>query len=85
MSNKPQCFDTATITKKDREALKALQNGEADEYQQKLVLSVIVKKIARTHDVVFIPGAADQSSFLSGRAFVGQQIIKYLNQPVDEA
>lgn len=77
-----ECFQCAELDKPEIEAIKALYKGEADEYQQKLCLSVIVNKFSRTHDMLYIPGSFDQSSFISGRAFVGQKILKVVNIPI---
>lgn len=77
-----ECFQVAQVTEEEHVALKMLRAGEADSYQQVLALKVITSQFARTHDILFIPGAADQSAFLAGRAFVGLQILKHLNIPV---
>lgn len=77
-----ECFRCAELTKKEHAALKALNEGNADEYQQKLCLAIIVNTFSRTHDLCYIPDSQDQSTFISGRAFVGQKILKYLNIPV---
>lgn len=83
MSDTPVCFDVfPELDKQDMEALRAVADGEADGYQQKLALAVIVNKFCRTHDVSFVPGAADQSTFLAGRAFVGSRILLALNRKV---
>ncbi len=83
MTDTPQCFDVPDIDKQEIEALKALYAGTATEGQQRLALHTIVNKMARAHDVLYIPGDnARDSAFLSGRAFVGQQILLYLNIPV---
>ena len=77
-----ECFQCPGLDKREIEALKALSKGEADEYQQKLSLSIIVNKFSRSHDSPYIPGSFDQSSFIAGRAFVGQKILKYLKVPI---
>lgn len=77
-----ECFFVPDITPQEHTALQALHVGAANEYEQRLALKVIVNKFARANDVLFIPGAADEGTFLSGRAFVGQKILKYLNMPV---
>lgn len=84
MSAKKQadCFQCRDLGKREIEAIKALGSGEADEYQQKLVLHIIVNDFSRTHDLCYIPDSQDQSTFISGRAFVGQKILKYLNIPI---
>lgn len=77
-----ECFQCADLHKEEHQALKALSKGEATEYQQRLALKVIVNIFSRSHDMLFIPGAPDQTVFMNGRAFVGQKILKYLNIPV---
>ena len=81
-NNRPQCFKYDPLTKDEHIALKELYAGRATEYQQRLALKVIVNNFARSHDNCFIPDASDQSAFISGRAFVGQQILLHLNLPV---
>ena len=78
----PQQFKYQALTKQEIVALKALQKGEASEYQQRLALVVITNKLCRAQDQLYIPGSFDATAFLSGRAFVGQAILKYLNIPV---
>lgn len=82
MANRPQCFKYQLLTKEEHTALKLLYAGEANSYQQRLALKVIVNNFARSHDNCFVPGEADQSNFIAGRAFVGQQILLHLNLPV---
>ena len=78
----PNCFNVAKVTKEEHRALRALRTGEATPGQQGMALALITNKISRTHDVLFVPGAADESAFLAGRAFVGSQVLKLLNIPV---
>jgi len=75
-------MQTEPIYRHEHEAIKALSEGRADEYQQGLALSVIIHKLSRTHDLGYIPGSFDQTAFLAGRSFVGKQIIKYTKLPV---
>ena len=77
-----QCFKTKEITRAEHEAIKTLSRGEATEHQQQLVLKVIVNKICRANDILYIPGTFDETAFLNGRAFVGQHILKLLTLPV---
>ena len=86
MSNKqiPKCFLTPDITKEEVRAIKALAKGEASEYQQQLALSVICNKLSRAQDNLFIPESDRESAFLSGRAFVGQQVLKYIKVPINQ-
>lgn len=80
----PECFRCKELDKEEHEAIKALGKGEANPFQQKLALSVIVNKFGRSHDLLYIPGGFDESAFLNGRAYVGQQILKYLKIPVGQ-
>lgn len=79
-----ECLRCESLTKAEHEALKALNNGEANAYQQKLSLSIIINKFSRAHDLLYVPGSFDQSALLNGRAFVGQKILKHLNIPVGQ-
>lgn len=80
----PECFTCKTLTKEEHEALKLLNKGEANPYQQRLALSVIVNKFCRTHNLMYVPGSFDQTTFFNGRAFVGNEILKHLNIPVGQ-
>ena len=84
MSNTPQCFYVPDLDKEEILALKAVGAGEADAYNQRLALSVIVNKFCRAHDILYIPGAPDMTTFLNGRAFPGMQILKHLNVPIGQ-
>jgi len=77
-----ECFSSRKPTDKEIYAIKALAKGEATEYEQKLALSLIVNVFSRTHDLCYIPDSRDQSTFVSGRAFVGQKILKLINIPI---
>ena len=82
MSDAPKAFHVDALTKQEIVALQDLNEGKASEYQQRLALTVIINKFARAQDLLYIPGSFDQTSLLNGRAFVGQQILKYINIPV---
>lgn len=82
MAGIPQAFQFEPLTRDEIMAVKAMKTGEADEYQQQLVLQVICNKLSRAQDLCFIPNDADQTAFLNGRAFVGQQMLKLLNVPI---
>lgn len=79
------CFLTEHLDEAEVQSIKALSRGDATEHQQALALHVIVKKLARTHDLHYIPQSPDQTAFLNGRAFVGHRILKIINQPVQES
>ena len=84
MANKKKssCFQVPSINKREIESIKALSVGEATPYQQKLALMVIVNKISRAQDLLYIPESFDETAFLNGRAFVGQKILKHINMPI---
>ena len=60
-------------------ALKALSQGEADPYQQKLALKTIVDNFCGTYQRSFLPGKPDETVFMQGRAFPGQRIFHHIN------
>jgi len=78
------CFEVEIVSEQEAAALKALQKGEAEPHQQTQALALIVNKFCRPHDQTYIPGHEGRTGFMSGRAFVGQQILKYLNIPVSK-
>ena len=71
------------IDEQEMRALKALNRGDAGEYEQRLALSVIILKLSRAYRQTWVQGQPDSTSFLAGRAFVGQQIARILNIPVE--
>ena len=78
----PEALRVEQITKQEIVALQDLFEGKASEYQQRLAMSVIINKFSRAQDLLYIPDSFDQTALLNGRAFVGQQILKYINIPV---
>ena len=76
--------DTQELTQREHIAVQAVAAGEADEYQQKLFVKVIVDKFSRSHDLAYVPDSPDQTTFLAGRGFVGKKILKYINKPVSK-
>jgi hypothetical protein len=84
--NKPEsvALQVAKLSRQEHIAIKTLAQGEATADQQLLALEVIVKKFARAFDLAYIPGTFDETAFLAGRGFVGQQITKFVNTPVPE-
>lgn len=78
----PQAAKVRPPDKEELIALRAVYNGEANPYQQRLALYLITNVFSRAQDVLYIPGSFDQTAFLNGRAFVGQQILKYIKIPV---
>lgn len=76
------CFRMDGVSRDEAQALRSLHLGDATPYQQKLALSLIVKKMCRTRDVLFIPGDPHASAFIAGRAFVGSLVLKILRIPL---
>jgi len=77
-----ECFKCVQESKEEIQAIKALGNGDATEFQQKLALKVITNSYCRAHDLSYIPSSYDQTAFIAGRAFVGQRILKVLKIPI---
>ena len=78
-----QCLVVKKPTKHEHEAIKNLSKGIATEHQQRLALKFIINSVSRAQDLLYIPGSTfDETAFLNGRAFVGQNILKLLNVPI---
>lgn len=75
---KPVCFREGPVTKRAVYAIQALESGTADPYQQRLALKTIIDSLCATYQVTFVPGSADQTNFMEGRAFPGHRILHYL-------
>lgn len=80
------CFDVEPLDNAEIYALRAVYAGDATPNQQRLALVTVANKLARSQDLLFIPGANGdrESAFLSGRAFVGQQLLKVLKLPLNQ-
>lgn len=66
----------------DASAVQALARGEANADQQRLVLDLVISKLACTFDMEFRPGgdeARRASDFAAGKRFVGAQMVKLAN------
>ena len=81
-TKKPNIFDCGKLPDREHASIKAVYAGEADEGQQRLCLMTIVNKFSRTHDLLYSPGCFDETAFMAGRGFVGQQILHVINVPV---
>ena len=75
---KPPCFREGRVSSRAVYALRALEIGEADPFQQKLALKTILDSFCATYQVTFVPGEQDQTNFMEGRAFPGHRILHYL-------
>ena len=78
MIQSEECFKSSQLSKQEIYAIRELEDGTASAHNQHLALQAILKKICRVYDVHFIPGASDATAFLEGRAYCGQQILKYM-------
>ena len=69
--------------KADLAAFKAMHEGRAEPYQQRLVLEWIIQACG-TYENPFRPGAdgSRSSDFAAGKQFIGQQVVKLLNMPI---
>ena len=74
----PQAFRIPSLTVYEVQAIRALEVGEADAFQQRLALDCILKKLCRVYDVHFVPDCDRSSVFLEGRGFVGQNLLKFM-------
>lgn len=72
------------IDAEDARVFKALSKGEASPDQQRNALHILVNQLCRTHDLQYVPGNVNAGIFLSGRAFVGGQILKAVNLSADK-
>lgn len=75
---------TPVLSLIEHRAIKALASGNATPDQQGVALKVIHTKFSRANDLLYVPSNNAATAFLNGRAFVGQQILKYINLPLDE-
>ena len=82
MSDAPIEFRVPIVDEREHRALRALYTGTASEHQQRVALKVIINKLSRAQDLLYIPGNTEGTAFINGRAFVGQQLLKYLNLPI---
>ena len=73
----PLPYAPAVYTDADIAAVQALQRGEATPEQQKRALEWIVNQAAGTYDLEYRTEPRDHA-FVSGRRFVGLQIVKML-------
>lgn len=74
----PAPYDNADLA-----AFKAMRDGQAQPYQQKLVLDWILYACG-TYENAYRKGGADgarATDFASGKQWIGQQVVKLLNMP----
>lgn len=75
---KPACLQEGRISSQQVRALRALEEGEANPYEQKLALKTIIDNFCGTYQRSFLPGKPDESIFMQGRQYPGQRIFHYL-------
>lgn len=68
------------VTKSEVYAVRALQDGKANEGQQQLAWDLIMK-VAGVRDLEFRPESERLSAFASGKRFVGLQLVKLITLP----
>lgn len=85
MSKKPVIQPWSSIDDQvddqDIAAVKALAAGVANEGQQKMVLALIINRIAGTYDMSFRPGGPEgdrASSFAEGKRYVGNALVRLM-------
>lgn len=79
---KSPAFSIPPITEEEHIALQMVYAGTAEPHQQRLAISLIVKKFCQPQDLLFIPGKPDETGFINGRAFPAAKIRHYVNTPV---
>lgn len=77
----PQPWHPVLYRDADVAALKALAAGTATDVQQKRALDWIINS-AGTYDLSFRADSERVTSFAEGKRFVGLQIVKMINLPV---
>jgi len=83
MAKEPLPYSLPDYEPADATAFQALQKGEASEAQQKRALDWIINKAAGTYDMDYRQDARDHA-FVSGRRFVGLQVVKMLKLNVSK-
>jgi len=84
MTDAVKCYDREPLDELEVRALKSLYRGDADPYQQRLALQVIVNKFARLSQPAFVPGDPGQGAFLAGRQFVALMLMDTINRPLGQ-
>ena len=70
---KPSYYEVADVA-----AIQALGRGDATEDQQKRALGYVIQTLCGTYDVAYRPASPRDTDFALGKAFVGQQLVKFL-------
>lgn len=83
---RPAAWAPVPYSAADVEAVKALQNGTANDEQQRRALAWVINKAAQTYEVSFrsdAEGGDRETAMAEGRRFVGLSLVKLLNMPGD--
>ena len=70
---KPSHYEVADVA-----AIQALARGDATEDQQKRALRYLIETLCGTYDMAYRPASPRDTDFALGKAFVGQQLVKFL-------
>jgi hypothetical protein len=79
-----EVLTSAPFSLADAMALKAMFAGEATPDQQKAGMLWITRIAGRLNKMSYQPGAVDDTSFLEGRRFVGNLIMRLVTTNPDE-
>lgn len=82
--DKPVCLSHPELTRAERSAIKSCIHGEPTADQARTAMHAVIHKLAGTHDLAFVPGAPNDSAFMSGRQFVGYRLLHYANEKIPE-
>ena len=63
----------------DVAAFQALHRGDATEDQQRRALKYLIETLCGTYDMAYRPASQRDTDFALGKAFVGQQLVKFLH------
>lgn len=74
------------LTLTEVSALKAVAQGIASEYQQRLAMTTVVEKICRRYELPFCPGEDGRrnTDFALGRMSAGTTITSFVNADINE-
>ena len=70
---KPVAWEVA-----DAACVQALNRGDATPDQQKRALAYLIGPLCGTYDMAYRPASPRDTDFALGKAFVGQQLVKFL-------
>ena len=71
------------LSKEEIHAIKSCWAGEANADQQRKALNLVLTVFAQIKQTPYQPGEPDETSFLTGRFFVGQSLMDVIEKPFD--